>query len=66
MARVVVHLVGGSVLKLEIEADGPRKAVQRLLRERVLIGCLCADDAGELIGSEVLVPASRVHMVRWS
>lgn len=64
--RASIHLIGGGVLELQLEAEDLREAADGLRRDRALMGRICADDAGELTGCEVLVPANRVHMVCWS
>lgn len=61
-----IHLIGGGVLELQLEAADPREAAEGLRRDRALMGRICADQAGEFAGCEVLVPANRVHMVCWS
>ena len=62
----VIHMVGGGVVELTLDAVDLADVADRLRVERSLIGRLSDPQAGSLMGSEVLVPANRVQMIRWS
>ena len=65
MARVSIHMVGGGVVELALEAADLSEVGDGLRRERALLGRLCGEEAEALVGSEVLIPSSRIQMLRW-
>ena len=66
MAKATVYLLGGGAIEIVLDAPDLADVAERLRRDRTLTGPLCATDAEDARGSEVLIAASRVQMVRWS
>ena len=55
----------GGLVELQLDASDLTEVVERLRRDRALVGRLCAEDAEDIVGCEVLVPANRIQVVRW-